>query len=179
MRLFIALSLPKEVSKALAKAKERLPNLPARWVKEENLHLTLAFIGKEERAREVGQVIDRLTPRSIKLKTDGITLLPTPKKPRVLAVKVTDETGGLSDLVKELRKGLQQHHLPFDKKPFNPHITIARLKSHAPRRERDSFSPRIPKIEFMVNKIVLMESRPTPSGSLYRPLKEVDPRCFC
>lgn len=178
MRLFIAIPLPEEIKKEFARAKELFPRIPARWVEEEKLHLTLVFIGKENRVEEIGQVLDNLTPKSIKLKTGPLLIFPSLKRPRILAIRVFEENGELTALAKEIKKGLREVEIPFDKKPFNPHITLARLKGDFLDKEKIS-SSKIPEREFTVDRIELKESRLTPTGSIYQTLKGADIGCLC
>ncbi len=44
-RIFIAVNLPENTKKKLAEYEEKWPNLPVRWTKKENLHITLVFLG--------------------------------------------------------------------------------------------------------------------------------------
>jgi len=43
-RIFIAINLPKQIKKQLAQFQENWPDLPARWLKKETLHITLGFL---------------------------------------------------------------------------------------------------------------------------------------
>ena len=44
-RVFIAINLPEEVKKELAKFCDKWPELPAKWTEKDNLHITLEFLG--------------------------------------------------------------------------------------------------------------------------------------
>ncbi|MBI4101693.1 MAG: RNA 2',3'-cyclic phosphodiesterase, partial [Candidatus Nealsonbacteria bacterium] len=44
-RIFLAINLPENVKKKLADFKSKWPDLPCRWTKAENLHITLVFLG--------------------------------------------------------------------------------------------------------------------------------------
>ena len=45
MRLFVAVPLPNQIRRSLSKVKSSFADFPAKWVREENLHITLVFIG--------------------------------------------------------------------------------------------------------------------------------------
>ena len=44
-RIFIAINLPENIKKKLADYREKWPDLPARWTKTDNIHITLVFLG--------------------------------------------------------------------------------------------------------------------------------------
>ena len=72
-RIFIAINLPEDIKKKLADFQFKWPELPARWTKPENLHITLAFLGylTDEELPEVikitKEVAQRHQPFSINL----------------------------------------------------------------------------------------------------------------
>lgn len=44
-RVFIAINLPEDIKQKLSEYEIKWPELPCRWTKKENLHITLAFLG--------------------------------------------------------------------------------------------------------------------------------------
>ena len=44
-RIFIAINLPENIKNKLLSYQEKWPELPVRWTKKENLHITLEFLG--------------------------------------------------------------------------------------------------------------------------------------
>ena len=181
MRLFISAPLPKNTKRELAKAREEFLEFPAKWVKEENFHITLIFIGetKESEAKKVAEAIDVATKdlNLINLETDGLSLLPNEKRPRILAIKLTGETEKLPKLVGNIEKGLREREIlrHVQDKPFRPHVTLARLKKlrsgeKKELREKIRFY-NLPTIEFKARRVELTESKLTPTGPVYKALK--------
>lgn len=188
MRLFISVPLPKEVKKELAKTKKdfsapikdresstEVGKFPAKWVEEENLHITLVFIGEAEKT-EATRVAEALTAatnglKPINLKTDGLSLLPNEKNPHVLTVKLVGETEKLIVLTEEIKKGLREQEVNFDEKPFRPHVTLARLKRLRSDEKKNLkekvHSYNLPEMRFKAERIELTESKLTPTGPIY------------
>lgn len=129
MRLFFGISLPESVRQSIsARAAACQARIPGRYVREENYHITLAFLGSvsEERLDDVQSVLHRC-----------ISNLPAPQ----LALGKTDFFGraqnailiarvhsfpSLDPLHDLLIRSLEAQSLPFDPGPFSPHITLAR-----------------------------------------------------
>ena len=44
-RIFIAINLPEDIRKKLSEFPAKWPELPVRWTKKENIHITLVFLG--------------------------------------------------------------------------------------------------------------------------------------
>jgi len=59
-RIFIAINLPEEIKKKLSEYQSKLPDLPIRWVKKDNLHITLVFLGylNDEEILEVCKITE-------------------------------------------------------------------------------------------------------------------------
>ena len=114
-----------DVQRELASVGTRL-----KLVEPENLHLTLAFIGEvpppivEAARRALGEV----SLRRFKIRLVGIGAFPTINRPRVVWVGVSEGREELQVLAREVRASLKRHGVPFDKKEFVPHLTIARVK---------------------------------------------------
>ncbi|MBU4368064.1 hypothetical protein KKC49_04360, partial [Patescibacteria group bacterium] len=64
-RIFIAINLPNDIKKNLTAYQNKWPDLPARWTKPENLHITLVFIGSidEKGISEIRQILGNLIVR--------------------------------------------------------------------------------------------------------------------
>lgn len=136
LRLFWAINIPGSIKSRLAAVQEKLKqaNADAKWVEEENLHLTLQFLGSVD-PRQVTGLIENMQNAladfsAFHLELGGLGFFPNTKKPRVLWAGVA---GGLSSL-RQLHEHVQRANLFFgfaaEKREFSPHLTLARLRSN-------------------------------------------------
>ena len=121
MRLFVGLRPEEAFRAALKGAQDRLraAGVEGRYLDQANLHLTLAFIG--EWPEDVTPVLPAVTePFEIELAGPGIF-----PEAKVLWAGVKP-SAALDRLAGEARDRLAANRIPFDPKPFNPHITLVR-----------------------------------------------------
>lgn len=122
MRLFIAINLNDEIKDELLKQTEYLKTSSHRgnFSRRENLHITLAFIGEYGNVDAVKKAMDEIESSSFDLSLYGggnfgsLYWAGIKKEPL------------LDDLAGKIRSSLKKNGIPFDRKPFSPHITIAR-----------------------------------------------------
>ncbi len=174
LRLFAAVDMPKrakdQVERAIAPWRERLPK--ARWVRPENWHVTVKFMG-----RTYPRLVDRVheacraaasSVRPFRVELGGLGVFPRPKSARVFWVGLEDE-GGLAALASALDRELERD-FPPEKRPFTAHLTVARLNPPGPvdpdELERSEVEPAI----FRVGELVLFRSHLSPKGARYEPL---------
>lgn len=125
-RLFIALDLPAEIKAAIRLLCTGLPG--ARWVPDEQLHLTLRFIGDLNPSLlvEVKDHLAEVRAKPFPLHLEGVGLFPPVGRPRVLWVGLK-KSDALLELRTEVDRVLEHLDIPPEKKKFAPHLTIARL----------------------------------------------------
>ena len=139
-RTFIALEMQASMQRALSRIIERgaqaLPTL--RWVDAASIHLTLAFLGEldDERlasAKAATQAATRDFPAfEYRLTTPGV--FGSSLQPRVIWMGIEDQPLGqlsgspLQQLHRALNRELQRRNFEIEKRPFSPHLTLARLK---------------------------------------------------
>ena len=149
MRLFIAIKFSAEIKKELINQIEDLKNKAFRgnFTRVENLHLTMAFIGESNRIQDIKKIIDSIKSESFDIKLSGsgrfgsLYWIGIEKEPRLFAI------------AEYLRETLDKNGIPVDKKPFSPHITIAReVVSDAPIKLM------VKQTSMSVTKISLMRS---------------------
>ncbi|MCX7626746.1 MAG: RNA 2',3'-cyclic phosphodiesterase [Candidatus Sumerlaeaceae bacterium] len=182
-RMFIAVAFPSEVKAECGKLIQRLKTgiqfsgaFPS-WVKASSLHLTLAFLGNTsvDRISELQCFMEEATSgvRPLHLRLAGVTLFPTPKNPRVIALHLTGDLAGIEKIQTTLAQKLKRAGYPLDNRPFRPHVTLARIKSmrglagirdvvHA---HRDSVVS-----ECLITGITLYRSHLLPDGPEYEPI---------
>ena len=173
-RIFIAINLPEDVKKALAKYSEKWPELPAKWVGKDNLHITLEFLGDltdveiGDTCKIVKEVVKNHKPFSINL--NKILYGPPGKIPRFVWVQ-GEKSEELADLKIDLQEYLVEK-ISFKPEPrnFTPHITLARISEWEFRKfdldERPEVSEEIDLI-FTVESIEVMESIRSREGAKY------------
>ena len=149
MRLFIAVHFSDEVKNTLLDAIGSLKKqtASANFTREENLHLTLAFIGESTRVRDISDCIDSLDCKKFSLTVGGCGNFGN------LWWVGIEKNPTLSDIAENLQDSLRQKGFSIEKRPFKPHITIAR---EVAAKGRISLS--VPKKSMIVERISLMKS---------------------
>ena len=122
MRLFIALHFSEEVKASLLDAIRQLQEQSSsgNFTRPENLHLTLAFIGESERLDDLRQILDRIDSHPFRLELSGSGHFGE------LYWAGLQKAPALERLARLLRKDLLEQGFDIDRKPFRPHITLAR-----------------------------------------------------
>ncbi len=122
MRLFIAIKFSEEIKKELLRQISELKEktLRGNFTRIENLHLTLAFIGESQRITDIKRIIDEACDGGF-----DITLSGSGRFGSLYWIGLKKEQK-LFTLANKLREMLDKNGIPVDKKPFSPHITIAR-----------------------------------------------------
>lgn len=170
MRLFFAIPLPDDVKAVLGRfqAEARGHGLAAAWVRPEGMHLTLAFLGETEPARVPGllALAERSAGADFLLRTTRLGGFPKDRAARVVWLGLQEEPL-LAEAAARLRAGLREAGIPFDGKPFRPHLTLAR-----PRMPVDigSLGPGPEPRAFPARELVLYQSLQVPAGTEYRAL---------
>ena len=177
LRTFIALDMSAEIKAALENYLQPLKSRRGRvsWVKPENLHLTLKFLGNTpaDRIDELASVLQEIAAAATPFPAtvSGSGAFPNDEHPRVLWVGLNEKTGALQNLVRAIDARLQPLGFAPEKKRFTPHLTIGRIKD-----------PRIPEVirglkekpfaamAAQFDEIIFMKSELHPSGSIYTPL---------
>lgn len=138
LRTFIALELP-EIHKQdilqYLNVWSKLHKNGITWVKPENLHLTLLFIGETQNADlpELSKALFdvMLKTSGFELKCLGFELFPA-KAPRLLWVKLDTQDRAIFQLAKDLNKAVRDFGCEPDAKSLKLHITVGRIKSPQP-----------------------------------------------
>lgn len=142
-RVFIAIELPTALRRKLKEHIDRLrtavPHVRASWVRDENLHLTLKFLGDTPVAKveALAQAAQRAatTHSPFEIIVGGCGAFPPKGQPRVLWVGLEDPSGQLALLRTALENECADVGFPREERPFRPHLTIARIrKPHDSRR---------------------------------------------
>jgi len=109
---------------------------------------------------------------------DGIGRFPVRGLPTVVWLGAGEGADGLILLGQRVRSALRQRDVPFDDKPFRPHVTLARVKRDV---ERVAFAKLMaalgaveaPSLRFRAESVHLVESRLSPRGPRYSSIQAV------
>jgi len=175
IRAFIAVELDGAVRAAVARLIRSLQAAPGgervRWVRPENLHLTVRFLGEVAFARvpalvrAVGAAVAALPP--FRLRLGPVTVFPSPRRPQVLAIGI-DPSAPLGQLAEIVEAAVVEVGCAAEPRAFRPHLTLGRLRGRA-----------IPRVTvpdtaegeaFGVEEIVLFRSELTRLGAIHTPL---------
>jgi RNA 2',3'-cyclic 3'-phosphodiesterase len=174
MRLFVALKIPTEVRKNLAALVRSLREISpqTRWVRPENLHVTLKFIG-EVSAEKVAAVRAALSgmrfQRPAALEFCGFGFFPNEKHPRVFWAGI-EASPNLKTLAADIDAATEKLGIPREKRPFSPHLTLARFEPpRLPEKLRAAIQENAGCKFGSLNadEFHLIESRLKPSGAEY------------
>lgn len=178
MRLFVAVDLPAPVIAGLERLVARLrPTARINWSQPGNLHLTTKFIGEwpEDRLAEMTVALGELTARPpIPIEVRGLGFFPNPQAPRVFWAGV-HAPPGLAELARDTERALERLGVPSERRPYSPHLTLARIKAPVPL---DALRQAIASIQpaecgaFTADRFFLYKSTLEPSGSVYTRLAE-------
>ena len=181
IRTFIAIELPEKIIYTIKKVQEEIKSygLKIRWVRPENIHLTLKFLGDtkaadtENVARAVSESVTDYPPISLAVK--GIGVFPGIKRPRVIWLGVSNQLDVLTTFQKTLDEKLEAIGFPKEKRPFRGHLTLGRIKSKIdPKTLNDALKEftRFESEHFLADRIILYKSDLKPNGPVYTKLIE-------
>ncbi len=172
-RLFIAVNLPENIKNKLSDFQSKWPELPARWTKKQNLHITLVFLGyvKDEEIPEILKIAEEIGNKhsSFSINLNKICYGPPKKIPRMVWA-VGESSKELGKLKKDLENSLSNVSLKEEARPHSPHITLSRIRQWQFRQieleERPEINESID-LGFEVNSIEIMESQLKRTGAEY------------
>lgn len=167
-RLFIGVPLPKALAEHVVDAQAQLPEGPGlRLLGEKQWHFTLAFLGAvDEAKRETVRGIIEAVPADMggRSSLGGFLMLPSASRARVVALDVDDSSGVLAGLYERVMSSLEEAGImEREKRPYRPHLTIARLRTPAPVRPRAD----VPGVDLAVESLCLYRSELKRGGAEY------------
>ena len=154
-------------------------NIRARWVRPENIHLTLKFLGDtptgavERIGAEMADAAGEFAP--ILLVVKGLGVFPGIKRPRVVWVGIDGDTQALLALQNRLEEQLGGFGFPREKRAFKAHLTLGRIKNavnpEIVRQMLNEFTD-LSSEDFILEHLILYKSDLKPSGAVYSRLKQ-------
>jgi 2'-5' RNA ligase len=178
-RMFLALDLPDAARSALASWRDELieGRRDLRPVRPEALHVTLVFLGwqDEDAAESIASAAFEACAGlpGARLQAAGVRPLP-PRDPRLFALDLVDEGDCAVAVQAAVSDALEagRWYRP-EKRPFWPHITLARVKRGERRVPPLPKRPAPPSETFEAAQLTLYRSTLRPQGALYEPLAQM------
>ena len=175
MRAFVAIEIPDpQVMERLVAFERELEGTRAdlKVVERENLHYTVKFLGEitDAQTSEVDRRLKSLRLPKASITAKGIGAFPSPSRPRVVWVGVgegdSQKVAAIAEPVIRTLAGVGER----DDRPFQAHLTVARVRSAANkknlevflRENRDRAFGAVEITEFKLKSSVL-----TPKGPIY------------
>lgn len=175
MRCFIALAVPQAVAGRMADLAARLR--AGHPVPAGNLHLTLAFLGEQDRPalEDLHPALERLRPSPFRIEFGPLgTFGDTPSNVHA-AVRMSAE---LQALHRAVHGAVFGAGITLERRRFRPHVTIARLPRRLAADDLAAVARFLgtwaaaPLPGFTADALVLYRSWTRPEGSIYEPLAE-------
>ena len=160
MRLFLAIRLSAPMREALLDLQRQMYDnrVRGRFSPEENLHVTLAFIGEYPEPEPVLDALSGVSFRPFPLTLEGVGCFGD------LWWAGLQDSPELEALARRVRRALAEADIPFDRKRFSPHITLIR------RAVGSMAGLRLPEVSMTAEAVSLMRSDRGRSGMLYTEL---------
>jgi 2'-5' RNA ligase len=186
IRSFIAIELPSEIKAGLLQLQTEMKSSDytfVKWVNVEGIHLTLKFLGNipslkvDEITGAMSNIVKGIPP--FQLETACLGVFPNIRRPNVFWIGISGDLDKLSSLQERIDSVLEQRGFPKEKRAFNPHLTLARIKEDASVQNRQEFGKLIEnknfsaKYQFEVNSVFLMRSQLLSGGAVYHRLSQV------
>ena len=170
-RLFIAVELPDEIKEKVHSLAEELPEEGVKRVEQQNIHITLKFIGDfaENKIPELQSRLGSIKHGRFRCIAAGAGVFPSPDYVKVVWAGV--KCDGMNELASAIENSLEGL-VAKETKSFSSHATIARVKRRIDAKDflekhtEDVFG------EFEVSEFVLIQSELSRSGPVYTVLKK-------
>ncbi|MFC1726821.1 RNA 2',3'-cyclic phosphodiesterase, partial [candidate division KSB1 bacterium] len=180
IRTFIAIKIPGSVKSDINNWQDKLRGIVSgiKWVKSDNIHITLKFLGniEEKMVLQLKEAIERsvenVSPFEIEVKGEGC--FPNVNRPRVVWVGVDKGKDIISETVLKIENECSKLGFDRENRPYRPHLTVGRVKKIIKSTEdlRRFFYDNPFRSEiFNANEIILMKSDLKPEGPVYTPIE--------
>jgi 2'-5' RNA ligase len=183
LRAFIALKTPAEWDEQLANVqgelRTRLPSKAIRWVKPEQIHVTLRFFGnvRPEEVVKITDILQQLVKAmpALRLSCGGLGCFPSSIRPRVIWVGLTGDLHQIEALQSAVVEGTRQFGEPPEDRPFRPHLTLARVQNLERTQTRELEKALEGGVtierEWTVREMLLMRSHLSSQGARHEELR--------
>ncbi|MES2136025.1 MAG: RNA 2',3'-cyclic phosphodiesterase [Pseudomonadota bacterium] len=166
-RLFVAIRPPEPIRDLLIDAMDDSPEF--RWQDDEQLHLTLRFIGEVERpvAEDLANALEQIRAEPFALRLNGLGRFEQRNSGALWAGVEPREA--VATLAAKVERACLAGGLDPERRAFHPHITIARWKGRRTREVHDFLERKrgFASEPFAVDAFTLFESRLSRHGAHY------------
>ena len=174
MRLFIAIEIPPEIRATFAAHLKEFhaiaPQL--KWVRAENLHVTLKFLGETENAKlsALQNVLSTVhSDQPVNLEFRGLGFFPNEKRPKVFWAGM-GSSPNLKTLAADIDAATHRLGFPLEQHLFTPHLTLARFSAPGvPPKLLQAMQEKNTQTfgSLQTREIRLIESKLKPTGAEY------------
>jgi len=169
IRLFVGIPVTAHICHLLSSLGASIPG--ARAVPEDQIHLTLRFIGEVDALTfgDIKDSLEGLDAPSLTLSIKGTGHFPPRGQPRVLWAGV-NPAGDVIILRNRINNRLSLCGIKPEQRKFHPHVTLARLKNSPPKRVAGflAVNAQLQSPPFSVDRVHLYSSTLHPKGALHR-----------
>lgn len=166
-RLFVAIRPPEAIRDLLIDAMDNSADF--RWQNEEQVHLTLRFVGEVERpvANDLADALGRVTAPRLELRVAGVGCFEQRNSGALWAG--VEPRQPLAALAAKIERVCQSVGLAPERRAFHPHITLARWKGRRTREVKEylEHTGSLSSEPFLVDEFILFESRLSRHGAHY------------
>ena len=167
-RLFVGLKIPEDIREELLSLCSGLENV--RWVKKENFHITLQFIGEVQKSYldDLVQSLSEIRFSQFDLTLNGINFFNSTRFIRSIWTGIREKEN-LIKLHSKINISIEKAGISFKRRKFMPHVSIARFTRQSGSRFQDYiernalFSSR----SFTIENFTLFESVLKSDGPIY------------
>jgi 2'-5' RNA ligase len=184
LRTFIAIPLSPLVIAKLGDAQRALrrkcSEQAVSWVKPENIHLTLFFLGdilpERQSPVEAALSVVARNVRPFTFSVQGAGAFPNLNRPRVIWVGLEEPTGQLALLHRAVNEAMANVGFQPEDRRFSPHLTLGRVRQQASREEAQAVGEALRQVEVghlgdvIVEELIFFRSVLKSSGAEYTPL---------
>jgi 2'-5' RNA ligase len=185
-RLFIGVLLPEETRTAIGPAQQALRDqkLAVRWVRPENWHITLHFLGEIDSAAVPG-LSARLAAElaglaAPDLRCQGLGAFPNLRRPRVLWAGIAGDVDRLARIQAAAVAAGETVGVGAEKRPYHPHVTLGYVRDQASPAERAECGAALGRVAWAGDgerpypAVALIRSVLGRDGAIYTPLWQIE-----
>ena len=179
-RIFIALKVEPDhtLLTMISSLKSGLSTENIKWINPENIHVTLAFLGdtEEEMIKIISEMLKGVCEGSgtFELIIRGSGVFKNLSDPRIIWTGI-EPSGKLVKLHEIVVKGLKNTGIKLEEQPFNPHLTIGRIKFLKDRNVLKTILDKYQNTEIQivpVSEVILYESILLQTGPVYKSIEK-------